>query len=88
VLGVSITLAAEQAVEYFHWRSQVKEVRQIIAAEMAANTAGVIARLRNQACIERQRLDELGRILDSASRSGSLPPVGFFGTPPRRGWSD
>ena len=87
VLSVCIALAAEQGVEYFHWRSQVKEARQIIAAEMAVNTAGAIARLRTQACIER-RLDELGRILDSASRSGSLPPVGFFGTPPRRGWSD
>jgi hypothetical protein len=43
-------------------------------------------RLRVQDCIER-RLDELGRILDEASRTGSLPPVGDIGIPPRRLWN-
>jgi hypothetical protein len=86
VIGVLTALAAQQAAEWWNWRNQVREARQVIATETALNTTGAIARLRTQACIER-RLDELGRILDSASRSGSLPPVGYFGTPPRRGWS-
>ena len=75
VIGVCIALAAEQAVEWVHWRNQVTEARQAIASEMAGNLTSAIARLGTQACVE-SRLDELGQILDSASRSGSLPPVG------------
>ena len=86
VIGVLTALAAQQAVEWWQWRSEVAQARQVIATEMALNTTSAIARLRTQACIER-RLDELGRIVDSGSRSGNLPPVGFIATPPRRGWS-
>jgi hypothetical protein len=64
----------------------VEEARGILASEMANNLASAAARLGTQACVER-RLDELGRILDKASRSGSLPPVGDIGTAPRRNWS-
>jgi hypothetical protein len=85
VLGVSIALAAEQGVEWIHWRNQVQEARQLIATEMAGNTSSAIARLRTQDCIE-HRLDELSQILDAASRSGSLAPVGYIAMPPRRGW--
>jgi hypothetical protein len=83
VLGVSIALAAEQAVEWFHWRAQVREARSIIATEMASNLAAAAERIGAQACID-SRLDELGRILDQASRTGSLPPVGDIGMPPVR----
>lgn len=86
VLGVATALAAQQAADWWNWRNQVTAARQVMATEMAINTVSAISRLRTQACIER-RLDELGRILDQASRSGSLPPVGYFGTPPRRAWS-
>ena len=86
VLGVCIALTAEQGVEYIHWRNQVADARRIIASEMALNTTSAIAVLRTQSCVER-RLDELARILDAASRSGSLPPVGFIAAPPRRGWA-
>lgn len=86
VLGVSIALAAEQVVEWRHWRSQVTEARGIIASEMAGNLAGAARRLGSQACVEK-RLDELGRILDQASRSGSLPPVGDIAVAPRQNWT-
>jgi hypothetical protein len=45
-----------------------------------------IARLRTRDCAEK-RLDELAGILDLASAKGGLPPVGEFGSPPRRLWA-
>jgi hypothetical protein len=85
VLSVCIALAAEQAVEWVHWRNQVGEARAIIASEMATNVRQAIFRLRTERCSER-RLDELAAILDTASRTGTLPPVGDIGTPPRGYW--
>jgi len=85
VIGVCIALAAEQAVEWWHWRGQVAEARGVIATEMAQNLVGAVIRLRTQGCIER-RLDALTDIVDGASRSGQLPPVGDIGQPPLRQW--
>lgn len=73
VIGVCIALTAEQAVEWWHWRSQVNEAREIIASELSYSVQSAITRLRAQPCIE-GRLDEIARVLDSAAKSGSLPP--------------
>ena len=48
-LGVGIALAAEQGVEWFHWRAQVTQAREAIATEMAANLVGAINRLNTAA---------------------------------------
>jgi len=85
VLGVLTALAAEQAVESWHWRGEVAKAREVIATEMAQNLVGAAIRLRTQGCIER-RLDALTDIVDAASRSGQLPPVGEIGQPPPRQW--
>src|SRR6185503_2406555 len=85
VLGVMTALAAEQVVEWFHWRSQVESARKVIATETTNNLVGAIRRMRTVQCTE-QRLDTLAKILDDASRSGSLPPVGYIGQPPRHRW--
>jgi len=85
VLGVCIALAAEQAVEWWHWRGEVANARAVIATEMAQNLVGAVMRLRTQGCIE-HRLDALTDILDAASRSGQLPAVGEIGQPPARQW--
>lgn len=84
-LGVMIALAAEQAVEWIHWRSQVQEAREVIATELASNLAGAATRMRTQPCTER-RLDQLALILDAAAKDGSLPPVGYIRRPPRGIW--
>jgi hypothetical protein len=52
---------------------------------MAYNLVGAIARMRSADCVDR-RLDALSRILDEAARTGSLPPVGAIGSPPRHQW--
>ena len=83
VLGVSIALSAEQAVEWVHWRNQVAEAREVIATEMATNLFGAISRVRNVDCVER-RLDALGAILDSSAKKGNMPPVGDIGMPWRQ----
>ncbi len=85
VLGICIALAGEQSLEWFHWRAQVREAREVIATEMTNNLVGAIRRMRTVQCTE-QRLDTLAKILDGASRSGSLPPVGDIGQPPRNRW--
>lgn len=85
VLGVSVALAAQQAAEWWNWRGQVAETRTMIASELAVSLRAGIFRLRAGKCIER-RLDELGAILDTASRTGQLPPLGDIGTPPRGVW--
>ncbi|MBV9549479.1 MAG: hypothetical protein JO256_07380 [Alphaproteobacteria bacterium] len=82
VLGVATALAAEQAVEWWHWRGQVAEARGIIASEMANNLNNAGFQLSARSCIE-SRLNEIGRILDHASREGNLPPMGLLGTAPR-----
>lgn len=46
---------------------------------------GAIIRLRAEQCAER-RFDELAQVLDAAAKSGSLPPVGDIGVPPRNLW--
>ncbi len=84
-LGVCIALAAEQTVEFFHWRNQVQEARESIATEMAVSVGYGIERVRTEGCIEK-RLDALARILDAASASGTLPPVGDIGAPHYRPW--
>jgi hypothetical protein len=85
VIGVATALAAEQAVEWWHWKSQVAEARALIASELANQVRQSIYRLRVEKCAER-RADELGAILDSASKTGALPPLGDIGTPPRGVW--
>jgi hypothetical protein len=86
-LGVLIALAAEQTVEWLHWREQVTEARIVIGNELGEAEAFGIERVREEACIER-RLDSLAAILDQASRSGALPPVPQTGQPHIRSWSD
>src|SRR3954464_5568238 len=78
VLGVSIALAAEQGVEWWHWRHEVAIARKAISAETATNISYGIRRMRFVPCLE-TRLDELSHIVDEASRTGTLPPVGELG---------
>jgi len=85
VIGVCIALGAEQTVEYFHWRAQVREAREVIATELAFNLVGAVTRVRTEVCTER-RLDQLALILDTAAKNGGLPAVGDIHRPPRGIW--
>ena len=85
VLGVSIALAAEQAVEWWHWKNQVAEAREAIAQELAGNIEAGLDQLNASTCAKK-RLDALTTALDDATKSGQLPPIGDFRQAPLRGW--
>jgi hypothetical protein len=87
VIGVGIALAAEQAVEWLHWRVQVADAREVIATELTENLVAAFRRIRTADCVDR-RLDQLSLILDAASKKGSLPPIGDIGVPYRSTYPD
>ncbi len=86
VVGVLTALAAQQAVEWWQWRSQVAQAKEVIATELASSVAGAISRVRVAPCVE-SRLDAVTDILDAAAKTGSLPPVGIIGQAPALLWS-
>ena len=72
VLSVCIALSAEQAVEWWHWRSEVAQARQSIRAEMLANNVNFYARrIALAPCIDKQR-SEAEAIL-AAIKAGRTP---------------
>jgi len=85
VLGVGVALAAQQMADWWRWKSDVAQAREVIASETALNLFNTILRIRSAPCIER-RLDQVTDILDAAARTGSLPPVGNIGQAPALAW--
>ena len=86
VIGVLIALGAEQAVEYFHWRHQVAEGREAVREDLVAVLDQTAEREAFSACIG-HRLEDVADILDKASETGRLPPVGRLGGATRRIWA-
>ena len=86
VIGVLTALAAQQAVEWWNWREQVEEARGVIASEMSRNIIYGVERLRAARCVQ-TRLESVEKILNAASRTGALPPLGGIGGVPTRPWS-
>src|SRR5438270_8687546 len=85
VLGVLIALSAEQVVEVFHWRSEVQQARRAMALELGDSIGQSYERQRIDPCVDR-RLDQIAKILDTAEKSGRLPPIGPIGSTPWRTW--
>lgn len=85
VIGVLIALGAEQAVEAIHWHNQVADARTEITTEIAKNLRAGLQRMQTFDCNAGQ-LDSLAQILDAASRSGVLPPVGPILAPSLNTW--
>jgi hypothetical protein len=63
-LGVVIALAAQQVVEGIHWRSEMRDFRTAVKAEISDNLATYPYRNGTNRCLV-GRLDELQRWLDS-----------------------
>lgn len=72
VLGVLLALGAQELVQSFHWRSEVKETRQALDGELARDLAAFDYRYRNKTCIA-NRLAELKRWADSLGSGKALP---------------
>ena len=71
-LGVCIALAAEQAVEWWHWQGEVREARKALVAEITRNNSEVMKVLGMGPCLERQT-NEAEAILNSVE-AGQQPP--------------
>jgi hypothetical protein len=86
VVGVLIALAAEQGVEWLHWRHAVLETREQVAADerFVLRIAG--EREGESACLARQFAD-IRAILDRAAASGRLEPVAALNGPTREAWT-
>jgi hypothetical protein len=83
VLGVLVALGAEQVVEKLHWRHLTHLGREALSDDMADIYGLATERELYSRCIAR-RLTEISDILDQASRTGHLPPVGPIGNPSKR----
>jgi hypothetical protein len=85
VLGVSVALAAEQTVEWFHWHTQVRTAREVLAAELVTSIGNGTQRVAEFQCQEK-RLEGIAEILDAATQSGTLPPMAPIQGAPFRSW--
>lgn len=85
VLGVLIALGAEQVVEAIHWRHEVETGRDAVREDLMSLAGVAMEREASSACIGR-RLHDLAVVIDGASTTGVLPPLGPIGSPPKRLW--
>jgi hypothetical protein len=79
-LGVLIALAAQQIVDDFHWRSEVRDFRKVVRAEISWNLATYTYRTDQNNCVA-ARLDELQRWLDSWRAGRPLKLTGRIAQP-------
>jgi hypothetical protein len=86
VIGVLIALGLEQAVEAWHWREQVADARDALGDQLGEAIGQGRERINTSACTD-ARLATLAAMLDQATDSGRLPPIGDIGVPPLRTWS-
>ena len=82
-LGVLIALGAQQVVEAWQWRENVRAGEETLRKDYVTILANAGERKGEDRCI-RARLLELRNFLDA--HPGSLPAIGHIGSPPRRPW--
>jgi hypothetical protein len=85
VVGITIALGAEQVIEALHWRERVHEARRALSVELGEDLGQAQERVETAPCVER-RLDQLEAVVDDATRTGRLAPMGAPGIPPTRSW--
>jgi hypothetical protein len=86
VVGVLTALAAESGVEWLHWARQVDEAQASLKAAFVRETHNVAERAALDAC-DTRRLTILSTIVQRATDSGRLPPIGAIGRPPNPAWT-
>jgi hypothetical protein len=86
IIGVSIALGAEQVVEMFYWRDQVRIAHESLANDMVEVVGYAAEREAFSTCID-QRLTRWSDIIEEGSRSGFFPPQGAMHRAPRRLWA-
>ena len=81
VVGVLTALAAEQAVEWLHWRHQVEVAQGSLSFDLKRAVAWAGAQQIVSPCVG-ARLDQMETLLEQAQATGRLPEVGRI---PRNG---
>lgn len=85
VVGVLLALAAEQMTRGWQERREAAQVRSSLGSEIAETVQLVRERELLAPCLAK-RFRDIASILDSASETGRLPPVGFLGQPSARSY--
>ena len=80
VLGILIALGAQQAVDGWRWRGDVREFRAAVDNELGFNLGAYVDRMKQSACINR-RLDQLDRWHKGLAAGASLPLTSRIGRP-------
>jgi len=80
VVGVLIALAAEQAVEWFHWRSEARDFREALDQEAALNLGNLTFHQMQVKCIAR-RLGELDKVLAQSADGRPVQLAAKIGIP-------
>jgi len=80
VLGVLIALGAQQAVDNWRWRGEVREFRAAVDNEIGFNLGAYVDRMKQSACINR-RLDQLDRWQKGIPAGARLPLTSRIGRP-------
>jgi hypothetical protein len=86
VVGVLTALAAEQAVEWLHWRHQVEVAQHSLSFDLKRAVAWAGAQEMVSPCVG-ARLDEIEKILEQAQATGRLPEVGRIPRNGRATWT-
>jgi hypothetical protein len=94
-LGVGIALAAEQTVEWFHWRDKTNYATDQIQRELAVSMYFSMERIMVEDCIQHRLNDLEQKLLSSGEKWTPVAPAGTVGIQagdvvavPRRFWSD
>lgn len=82
VIGVLIALGAEQAIDGIHKRSEAREARSEIEAEVVTDITRIRQRAFNADCVD-ARLDEMDQIIDGEKANGAIRRPSLIGRPPR-----
>jgi hypothetical protein len=75
VLGVLIALAAEQTVEWMHWRYEVAEARAAFRSEMQGEDRKFAFRIAAESCVV-HRLDALAQVTERVANHEAVPHLG------------
>jgi hypothetical protein len=87
VIGVLIALGAEQAVEWLHWRHEVKVAFAEIRGEMAQSSQKLAFRVAAEPCIAR-RLDALESVIERVAKHEPAPHLASAITDPGNAYSE
>ncbi|WP_152569560.1 MULTISPECIES: hypothetical protein [Sphingomonas] len=80
VLGVLIALLIGEVADWVRWQIRLRDGLQAMSGELSGNRFNFVERRLEQKCIE-SRLISIGKVLDRARQTGSLPAIGTIGFP-------